>query len=52
VGTLLFVVAVHSVFESQARHHQPLYGVFALFAATAIWRPSGDSADSSSRDEL
>ena len=40
VATLLYVVAVHSVFESQPRHHQPLYGLIAILASMAIWRPA------------
>ena len=39
VVTLLYPVAVHSVFESQTRHHLPLIGLMAMLAATALWRP-------------
>jgi hypothetical protein len=42
IGTLLYVAAVHAVFESQARHHQPLYGVLAAIASMALWRSHGD----------
>lgn len=40
VATVLYVVAVYSIFESSAGHHQPLYGVIAILAAMAIWPPA------------
>ena len=43
VMTLLYPVAVHSVFESQSRHHLPMIGLMAILAATALWRPVTDA---------
>ena len=40
IASILYVLAVHSVFESQPRHHQPLYGLIAILASMAIWRPA------------
>ena len=36
----LYLVAVHSVFESQSRYHDPIVGLLATIAALAIWQPT------------
>lgn len=39
IMTALYPVAVHSVFESQPRHHVPSIAFLALLAVMAVWPP-------------
>ena len=49
VVTLLYVLSVHSVFESHSRHHLPLFGLMAILATMAIWRPLASAETSGSQ---
>jgi 4-amino-4-deoxy-L-arabinose transferase-like glycosyltransferase len=39
LASLLYLVAIHSVFESQPRYHMPMYGLLAVIAACAFASP-------------
>jgi 4-amino-4-deoxy-L-arabinose transferase-like glycosyltransferase len=43
--SVLYLYAIHSVFESGAKYHQPLVGFLTVLAAVAFVRPTGTRQD-------